>query len=114
VEGILIAHRRAGGHQGAGLTSLLMGALLPQGTRWTFTASGPVTNLAARLGTFANGGATYVGEATAQSLDGAFVLGELEPQAFRHIREPVVVHEVLGQQTLAEAVFPEAMLSSPV
>jgi class 3 adenylate cyclase len=74
------------------------------GTRWTFTASGPVTNLAARMGALANGGAIYVGEATAQRLDDAFALCALGPQAFKNVREPVVVYEVLGQETLVEAV----------
>ena len=73
------------------------------GTRWTFTASGPMTNLAARLGAFANGGAIYVGEATAQRLDDTFTLGELGPQAFKNVREPVVVYEMLDQPSLVEA-----------
>ena len=74
------------------------------GTRWTFTASGPVTNLAARLGAFANGGAIYVGQATAQRLDAAFAIRDLGPQAFKNLREPVRVYEVLGQPALIEAV----------
>jgi class 3 adenylate cyclase len=73
-------------------------------TRWTFTASGPVTNLAARIGAFANGGAIYVGEATAQRLDEAFALRNLGPQAFKNVREPVRVYEVLDQPALREAV----------
>ena len=76
------------------------------GTRWTFTASGPVTNLAARMGALANGGAIYVGEATAQRLDDAFALCALGPQVFKNVREPVVVYEVLGQEALVEAIFP--------
>lgn len=75
------------------------------GTRWTFTASGPVTNMAARMGVLANGGAIYVGEATMQRLDDAFALCALGPQAFKNVREPVVVYEALGQQTLVEAVL---------
>jgi class 3 adenylate cyclase len=46
-----------------------------------------------------------VGEATAQRLNDAFVLCALGPQAFKNVREPVVVYEVLGQQALVEAVF---------
>jgi class 3 adenylate cyclase len=75
------------------------------GTRWTFTASGPVTNLAARIGAFATGGAIYVGEATAQRLEEGFELRELGLQAFKNVREPVLVYEVLGQRVLAEAVL---------
>jgi hypothetical protein len=71
------------------------------GTRWTFTASGPVTNLAARIGAFATGGAIYIGEATAQRLSEAFELRDLGAQVFKNVREPVVVYEVLGQRVLA-------------
>ncbi len=72
------------------------------GTRWTFTASGPTTNLASRIGAAASGGAIYVGEATAQRLPEEFAYRELGPQQFRNVREPVRVYEILGQPILAE------------
>ncbi|MGQ4808537.1 hypothetical protein NKDENANG_01920 [Candidatus Entotheonellaceae bacterium PAL068K] len=72
------------------------------GTRWTFTASGPITNLAARIGAFASGGAIYVGDVTAQRLPEGFEQRELGPQQFKNIREPVVVHEILGSYAPAE------------
>jgi len=74
------------------------------GTRWTFTASGSVTNLAARLGASATGGAIYVGAATAQRLGEEFHLRDLGLQEFKNVREPVVVYEVLAQRALAEMV----------
>jgi len=37
-----------------------------EGDRWTFTASGPVTLLAARLSEFGRGGQILVGEETAR------------------------------------------------
>jgi class 3 adenylate cyclase len=74
------------------------------GTRWTFTASGPVTNLAARIGAFATHGAIYVGEATARRLSEAFELRDLGPQTFKNVRQPVVVFEALGQRVLAESL----------
>ena len=74
------------------------------GTRWTFTASGPVTNLAARIGAFATGGTIYVGEATALRLEEAFELRDLGPQLFKNVREPVAVYEVLGQRVLVKTV----------
>ena len=77
------------------------------GTRWTFTASGSVTNLAARMGALANGGAIYVGEATAQRLGDAFALGALGPQAFKNVREPVVVYEVLASRRWWKRCFHE-------
>jgi class 3 adenylate cyclase len=76
------------------------------GTRWTFTATGPITNLAARLGDFATGGAIYVGETTALRLDGEFVFHVLGAQEFKNIREPVLVHEVIGRRARAPVTVP--------
>jgi class 3 adenylate cyclase len=73
------------------------------GTRWTFTATGPMTNLAARIAAFATGGTIYVGEGTAQRLAEAFELRDLGPQLFKNLREPVIVYEVLGQRLLVGA-----------
>jgi class 3 adenylate cyclase len=73
------------------------------GTRWTFTATGSITNLAARLGAFASGGAICVGGSTAERLPEEFELRALEPQLFKNMRDPAVVYEVLGQRVLAEA-----------
>ena len=76
------------------------------GTRWTFTATGPTTNLAARIGALASGGTIYVGETTAQRLAQSFELRDLGPQPFKNMREPVIVYEILDQRTLAETVSP--------
>jgi class 3 adenylate cyclase len=74
------------------------------GTRWTFTASGPVTNLAARIGAHASDGGIYIGAETARRLAEAFVLCDLGPQTFKNMREPVEVYEVLEEQQVAEPV----------
>ncbi len=74
------------------------------GTRWTFTASGSVTNLASRIGTFANNGAIYVGESTASRLSEEFDCRELGLQRFKNVSERVQVFEVLGEHALAAAV----------
>jgi class 3 adenylate cyclase len=71
------------------------------GTRWTFTASGPVTNLAARIGAFATHGSIYIGAATAQRVSEEFELRELGPQLFKNVYQPVDVYEVLGQHVYA-------------
>ena len=42
------------------------------GTRWTYTASGPVTNLAARLAALGEGDAVILGGETAKRLDVEF------------------------------------------
>ncbi|MCZ6872262.1 MAG: GAF domain-containing protein [bacterium] len=77
-----------------------------RGTRWTFTASGPITNLAARIGASATGGTIYVGAATAQRLSDDFELQGRGRQSFKNVREPVDVYEILGQRALAETVHP--------
>jgi class 3 adenylate cyclase len=73
------------------------------GTRWTFTASGPVTNLAARIGAFATHGSIYIGAATAARLSEEFELQELGAQRFKNVSQPVDVYEVLGQRVPADA-----------
>jgi class 3 adenylate cyclase len=73
------------------------------GTRWTFTASGAITNLAARLSTSATGGAIYVGPETAQRLTEEFALQALGSHVFKNVQEPVVVYEVLEQRLLVES-----------
>ena len=74
------------------------------GTRWTFTASGSVTNLASRLGAFATDGAIYIGEATAQRLSGEFEKRVLDPQRFKNVNGLVEVCEILGIQRLQPAM----------
>jgi class 3 adenylate cyclase len=74
------------------------------GTRWTFTASGPVTNLASRLGAFATDGAIYIGEATAQRLSEEFERRPLDPQRFKNVNGLVEVCEILGVQRLQPAL----------
>ncbi len=75
------------------------------GTRWTFTASGPVTNLAARIGAFAANDSIYVGEATARRLSDAFERRRLGQQSFKNVNEPVSVYEILGLRShMATAV----------
>jgi class 3 adenylate cyclase len=74
------------------------------GTRWTFTASGPVTNLASRLGASATHGAIYIGEATAQRLSGEFEKRALDPQQFKNVNGLVEVCEILGMQRLQPAL----------
>lgn len=65
------------------------------GARWTFTATGSVTNVAARLGAFATRGQVVVSEATARRLGRGFALSPLGAQALKNVRDPVVLFEVL-------------------
>ena len=51
----------------------------PVGERWTFTASGPVTNLAARLGNRATGGQILLAPETARRVHDRFPFGTWVP-----------------------------------
>jgi len=66
------------------------------GTRWTFTASGPVTNTAARIGALATKGEIYVGPETAKRVAAQFELKTIGPQRLKNVAQPVEVFEVLG------------------
>jgi class 3 adenylate cyclase/HAMP domain-containing protein len=64
------------------------------GERWTFTATGPVTNLAARLGDRATGGQILVSAETAQRLRGRFGLRSLGALPLKNIARPAETWEV--------------------
>jgi class 3 adenylate cyclase len=68
-----------------------------QGPRWTFTASGPVTNLAARLGAAAAPGTILVGPETGQRIAAGFVLEPLGPQTLKNL-EAVEVYRLVGKK----------------
>jgi DNA-binding response OmpR family regulator len=66
------------------------------GTRWTYTASGPVTNIAARLATLGEDGAVLVGPETAQRIAGRFRMHELGQRQLKNISEEMTVYRILG------------------
>ena len=68
-----------------------------RGTRWTFTASGPVTNLAARLAAAAASGQVLAGPETVRRLRDRYRLEKLGRQPLKNILEDVEVHRVLGR-----------------
>jgi class 3 adenylate cyclase len=59
------------------------------GTRWTYTASGPTTNIAARLASLAEGGGIVIGDATRQRLSDEFAVEDMGPQLLKNVAEPV-------------------------
>jgi class 3 adenylate cyclase len=61
------------------------------GTRWTYTASGPVTNVAARLAALADGDAVMVGAETRRRLGPEFAVEDLGERELRNIDGPVRV-----------------------
>ena len=64
------------------------------GERWTFTASGPVTNLAARLGSHATGGQILLAPETALRVLDRFLVRSLGPVSLKNLSSPVEVLEV--------------------
>lgn len=67
-----------------------------RGTRWTFTASGPVTNLAARLAATAGVGQLLVGPETVRRLGDGFRLERLGRACLKNLDEAVEICRVLG------------------
>jgi class 3 adenylate cyclase len=66
------------------------------GVRWTYTASGAVTNLAARLAALGEEGTVLVGPETARRISGLFSLRPLGIRQFKNITEAVMVYQILG------------------
>jgi class 3 adenylate cyclase/HAMP domain-containing protein len=65
----------------------------PTGERWTFTATGPVTNLAARLGDRADGGQILLDTATAERTRDHFPIRSLGRVSLKNLSTPVEVWE---------------------
>ena len=65
------------------------------GTRWTYTASGAVTNLAARLAALSEGDAVVVGSETAGRLGPEMELEDWGERQFRNVEESVRVFRLL-------------------
>jgi class 3 adenylate cyclase len=68
-----------------------------RGIRWTFTASGPVTNLAARLAGVAQAGQVLVGPETVRRLDDRYHVVSLGRERLKNIVEPIEIYQVLGR-----------------
>ncbi len=64
------------------------------GDRWTFTASGPVTNIAARVCGIASQGSILVTQPTADLLDDRFRLGEPRPHELKNVSAPIIVRRI--------------------
>ena len=65
----------------------------PAGERWTFTASGPVTNLAARLSDHAKGGKILLSDETRRRIRDRFPLRDLGPVLLKNLPHPVQAWE---------------------
>ena len=60
-------------------------------TRMTYTASGPVTNLAARLADFAKGGDILIGNETKLSIEGMWPIFDLGQVRLKGIEKPIKI-----------------------
>jgi class 3 adenylate cyclase len=75
------------------------------GTRWVYTASGSVTNVAARLAALGDPDTIMLGPATRSRLDNEFACEDLGEQALRNVEQPVRVFRLAA---------PQPLLGSPV
>jgi class 3 adenylate cyclase/HAMP domain-containing protein len=85
-------------HMGINSGEALVGATKLAGAgsqRWTFTATGPTTNVAARFAGAAQAGEIVVGPATAERIRHQFVLQSLGPQTFKNVSQPIHVYRVI-------------------
>ena len=60
-----------------------------RGSHWTFTATGPVTNLAARLAAASQSGQVFVGPETARRVGDRYPLRCVGKKRYKNVREPV-------------------------
>ena len=74
-----------------GATKLGTGA----GQRWTFTATGPTTNIAARFAGSAQGGEIVVGPTTSERIRAHFVLESVGEKTFKNVSQPIRVYRVI-------------------
>jgi class 3 adenylate cyclase len=65
-------------------------------TRWTFTALGPMTNLAARLADLAEPGQILAGPETVRRLGQGYMVQHHGLAHFKNLAEPVAVYGLLG------------------
>jgi class 3 adenylate cyclase len=73
------------------------------GTRWTYTASGPVTNVAARLAALADGDGVMVGAVTAERLPSGLPLEDLGELNLRNVDAPVRTFRLAAEDAVPAA-----------
>jgi class 3 adenylate cyclase len=59
------------------------------GTRWTYTASGPTTNIAARLAALSEEGSVVISQETWHRLGNELKFEELGPQSLKNVPQPI-------------------------
>ena len=81
-------------------------------TRMTYTASGPVTNLAARLADYAKGGDILIGEQTKKFVEGLWPIMDLGAVHIKGLEEPTKIYSLKGELHLPRDQTPRQS-SSP-
>jgi class 3 adenylate cyclase len=71
----------------------------PGGTRWTFTASGSTTNLAARISGVSRGDEILVGPETANRIKGHYALEDVGEHRMKNVSLPVRVFRLRAPAT---------------
>ncbi len=64
------------------------------GDRWTFTASGPVTNIAARVCGIAAEGSILITESTAALLGERFPMGDPQSHELKNVSTPIIIRQI--------------------
>jgi len=64
------------------------------GSRWTYTARGGITNVAARIGAQAKGGKVFLSKTTAQRIKDQFSLSPLGKFNLKNVSEEVEIYEI--------------------
>ncbi len=85
-------------HMGLNTGEALVGATKMGGggsQRWTFTATGSTTNVAARIAAFAGADEIVVGPLTAERIKQHFVLEALGERSFKNVSQPIAVCRVI-------------------
>jgi class 3 adenylate cyclase len=86
-------------HMGLNCGQALVGLTRLEGlhcTRWTFTARGPMTNLAARLTHLAGPGQILVGPEIVQRLGSRYAIQKLGDERLKNLAEPVAIYCLRG------------------
>lgn len=78
------------------------------GGRWTFTASGPTTNLAARVAGLTRGGEVMVGPETAERIKGHYVLEDTGEHQLKNVSAPVRVLRLVPAGIYARVTRPSS------
>ncbi len=73
-------------------------------TRMTYTASGPVTNLAARLADYAKGGDLLIGEETKELVEGLWPIFNLGQVSLKGIEKPLRIYSLKGDHIQSSKV----------